>query len=295
MFIKYMHLERLGTEAVEGIEIGHTYVFPKLDGTNGSVWYDNGYIKAGSRNRVLSTENDNAGFYNAILKDERYNKFFEVYPHLTLYGEWLVPHSLQTYQDDAWRKFYVFDVYNRETEQHLHYDNWSLAAKYFGLDYLPPIAILKNPSHDDLQKCLEKNIFLIKDGQGIGEGVVIKNYDFTNKFGNVVWAKLITNAFKMVHHQEMGAPLVGGELVEEKIVNEYVTQHLVDKVYAKIINDHGGWSSKYIPMLLGVTFHDLITEEMWDILKKHNKPRIDFKFLERLTIAKIKELRTDVF
>jgi hypothetical protein len=38
MFIKYMHLERFGNDEVEGIEIGTTYVFPKLDGTNAQVW-----------------------------------------------------------------------------------------------------------------------------------------------------------------------------------------------------------------------------------------------------------------
>ena len=37
-FHKYMHLERFGTDEVDGIEFGQTYVFPKLDGTNGQVW-----------------------------------------------------------------------------------------------------------------------------------------------------------------------------------------------------------------------------------------------------------------
>ena len=62
-FIKYMHLERLGTTEVEGIEVGLTYVFPKLDGTNGSVWMVDDNLMAGSRNRVLSAGSDNAGFY----------------------------------------------------------------------------------------------------------------------------------------------------------------------------------------------------------------------------------------
>ena len=32
-FQKYMHVERLGKEEVEGITSGKCYVFPKLDGT----------------------------------------------------------------------------------------------------------------------------------------------------------------------------------------------------------------------------------------------------------------------
>lgn len=297
MFVKYMHLERLGTEEVDGIEIGKVYVFPKLDGTNASVWLsdDGDYVCSGSRNRVLSPDNDNAGFCKWAQGNQDLFEFLCRNPNLTLYGEWLVPHSLKTYRDDAWRRFYVFDVFNRATGEHLHYDEWSGLLMPTNIDFLAPIAILKNPGVDDLVKCLDKNVFLIKDGEGVGEGIVIKNYDFVNKFGRVVWAKLITNAFKEKHHKEMGAPEIGGMLIEEKIVEEFVSQHLVDKVYAKIVNDHGGWSSKYIPMLLNITFYDLVQEEIWEILKKHNNPRICFKTLKNFTFAKVKQLKSEVF
>jgi hypothetical protein len=303
-FVKYMHLERLGTEEVEGIEVGEVYIFPKLDGTNASAWVNisvaGGYeLFGGSRNRVLSTENDNAGFYNWLVGSNTTSwniyQFLCKNPNLILYGEWLVPHTLKTYRDDAWRRFYVFDVMNRGTGQLLHYNDWSPVIKEAGIDYLAPIAIIRNPSHDDLHKCLDKNVFLIKEGMGVGEGVVCKNYDFVNKYGRTVWAKIITNVFKEEHHKVMGAPIIGGSLVEEDIVNGYVTQYLVDKVYAKIVNEHGGWSSRYIPMLINMVYYDLITEEMWDILKKHKQPRIDFKMLQRLTVSKTKELKQELF
>ena len=64
-FRKYQHIERFGTDEVDGIEFGKCYIFYKIDGTNGSVWLDNdGNLKAGSRNRELTLENDNARFYN---------------------------------------------------------------------------------------------------------------------------------------------------------------------------------------------------------------------------------------
>lgn len=63
MFNKYIHLERFDTSEVEGIEVGTTYVFPKLDGTNAQVWYSDVHgIQAGSRNRELTLEADNLGF-----------------------------------------------------------------------------------------------------------------------------------------------------------------------------------------------------------------------------------------
>ena len=54
-FRPYDHLEQLGRDEVELIELGRVHVFPKLDGTNASVWLDadGTTIRAGSRTREL--------------------------------------------------------------------------------------------------------------------------------------------------------------------------------------------------------------------------------------------------
>lgn len=295
-FVKYQSLKRLGVTEVEGIQAGICYVFPKLDGTNASVWLDaEGNIKAGSRNRTLSIGSDNAGFNKWVLENEdRLRKYLDKFPHHRLYGEWLVPHSLKTYRDDAWRKFYIFDVVGNEGE-HIPYEVYSEELKQTDLDYLAPIAIIRNGRDEDFRACVDKNVFLIREGEGVGEGVVIKNYGWKNRFDEEIWAKVITNAFKEVHHKEMGAPEIGGISDEERIVNEYVNQHLVDKTYAKIVTEGEGWQSRFIPQLLGRVFYDLVNEELWDILKKYKNPKIDFAFLQRLTTMKIKELRKDLF
>jgi hypothetical protein len=296
MFTKYMHLERLGTEEVDGIEFGTTYVFPKLDGTNAQLWMsDNLKICAGSRNRELTLSSDNAGFYNWAITQKVFVDFFNKYSFLHLYGEWLVPHSLQTYRDDAWRRFYVFDVWDSVNKRYLPYDEYKPLLDEFEITHLPPLAIIKNGTLDQYTKMLDKNVFLIQDGKGVGEGIVIKNYDWKNKYGNVVWAKLITNAFKEKHYAAMGAPVIGSDIVEEKIVDKYVTVHLVEKVKAKIELQHDGWHSKCIPQLLQTVFYDLVKEEMWDIIKHFKNPKIDFNLLNRFTIARIKTLMKDVF
>ena len=295
-YLKYMHLERFNTREVEGIEVGTTYVFPKLDGTNAHTWQgDNGHIKAGSRNRELTLDNDNAGFFNWVVEQENLIRFHSDHPHLHLFGEWLVPHTLKTYRKDAWRKFYVFDVFNITTGSYLHYDDYKKILDAYGIDYLAPLAIVRNGNYDTYLGCCERNVFLIEDGQGVGEGVVIKNYDFVNDFGRVVWAKVITNTFKEEHHKEMGAPEIGGLSTEQRIASEYVTQHLVYKVHAKIAVEHDGWNSKMIPQLLGMVWYDLITEEVWDILKTHKNPTIDFKALQRLVIGEVKRAKPDLF
>ena len=34
---------------------------------------------------------------------------------------------------------------------------------------------------------------------------------------------------------------------------------------------------------------------LWNIIKKHKNPKIDFAYLQRLTITKVKETRGDIF
>jgi len=297
MFIKYQHLEKLHTEETDGIEVGTSYVFPKIDGTNGSIWYDKAYFKlaAGSRNRKLSLDADNAGFLEAMSHSKAHKILVVSHPHLIFYGEWLVPHSLKTYREDAWRKFYIFDVYNRGSEKYVPYDEYKPILDEYEVEYIAPIAIIKNGNYETYQECLNRNFFLIDDGKGNGEGIVIKNYAYENKYGRQTWAKLITNAFKENHHKEMGAPLVGGEIIEDKIISKFVDKHLVDKVHAKIVNEMNGWSSKYIPRLLHTVYYDLITEETWNILKEFKNPKIDFRTLNNLCTQRIKELKPEVF
>jgi hypothetical protein len=294
-FIKYQHLERYGNTEVEGIEVGTCYVFPKLDGTNGSVWWDDGALRCGSRNRELSPDNDNAGFMNAMVVDKAINSLLDNNPYVILYGEWLVPHTLKTYNDDAWRKFYVFDVFDRNKERLLSYDEYSAPLIAAGINVIAPIAIIKNGTESHFTECLSKAHYLVKDGEGAGEGVVIKNYDYKNKYGRQTWAKIVGNEFKAKHHLEMGAPVIGGEIVEEKIAAKYVTQALVDKVEAKIVNEMDGWSSKYIPRLIHTVYYDLVTEETWNFVKEFKNPKVDFKVLSHYVTAKIKELKKELF
>lgn len=289
-FVKYMHVERLGSPEVEGILDGECYFFPKIDGTNASVWMTKNGIRAGSRNRDLATGKDNAGFFEWVKNSTPLKEMLYEYSHLRLYGEWLVPHSLNTYQDDAWRRFYVFDVYDGETP--VHYEEYKPLLDRYKIDYIPPIFAVNMPQEEKAILATEKNTFLIKDGQGIGEGVVIKNYSFKNRFGRTVWAKVVTNEFKTVHTKTMGTNVLDDVMpIEWKIVEKYVTQALVDKVYAKIVLDNGGFSGKNIPEFINTVYYDLVREEMWQIIKEHKNPTINFAKLMGFVFKRAKELK----
>lgn len=298
-FKRYQHVERLGATEVEGINDGYVFVFPKIDGTNSSIWFENDEIKCGSRNRELSLENDNQGFMKYVMEHLSHNliKLFEINPNLVLYGEWLVPHSLKTYNNDAWRNFYVFDVMDLKKYCYVHYNEYKQILEEVDINFIPPICKGNNLSEDTLNGLTAKNTYLIEDGYGVGEGVVIKNYDFVNKYGRVTWAKIVTNDFKDRHKKVMGAyELMEKVSVEKRIVDEFVTSSLVDKVEAKILADNNKeWSSKMNPRLLSTVYYDLIREESWAFIKKHKNPFIDFKGLMKETNLKVQELKPGLF
>jgi len=292
-FVKYQHIERFGTSEVEGLEFGECYVFPKIDGTNASVWMCEGEICAGGRRRELSAEQDNAGFYDEIIHDEKILNYLNEFPNHRLFGEWLVPHSLKTYRQDAWRKFYIFDV--MVDESYLHYEEYQPYLEGFGIEYIPPIRIIKNGSYEQFIKLLEANEYLVENGKGYGEGIVIKRYDYVNKYGRTTWAKIVGSEFKEKHHKVMGAPLQNGtKIPEEEAVDTFLTKAMIDKVYAKIEQD-GGFRSKDIPRLLNTVYHDFVVEEIWQIVKKQKNPVINFRTLQHFTFAKVKAECSNLF
>lgn len=294
-FKKYQHIERFGTAETSRIEIGECWVFPKIDGTNASVWWEDGALHAGSRNRELSLGNDNAGFMAWASGNLNLLELLSEKPHLRLFGEWLVPHSLKTYRGDAWRKFYVFDVMVGDI--HLPYTEYQPILEEHGVDYVPPLCRIVNADYEQLVAQLAKNVFLIEDGKGAGEGIVIKRYDYYNKFGRQTWAKIVTSEFKEEHAKTMGAPLLAEKpILEIEIADQFVTEALVEKEYAKILLDNGGdWSSKMIPRLLETVFYTVIKEDSWEIVKAHKMPTIDFKHLKNFVFSRVKTVKPELF
>lgn len=298
--IKYMHLERIGVEEIEDLLDGKVYIFPKIDGTNGVVWRDpeSGIVKAGSRNRELSLENDNGGFYKYILSEKKFEEFFQKFPNRILYGEWLIPHTIKNYREETWNHFYIFDVGildNNKRTEYLPYFIYQPELEEFNLDYLSPLKIITSPSLEDLLFTAENNFYLMQNGL-IGEGIVCKNYDFYNTNNEQIWGKIVRNEFKEQHYKTMGSPETYNQTIEEKIVDKFITKSLVDKEYDKIRVAEGGyWTSSLIPKLFQSVYHCLITEEMWHILKDFNNPTINFKRFKNFTIQKIKKVKPEIF
>lgn len=301
-FERYQHICKMGSDDVEDIEFGTCYIFPKLDGTNTSVWFEDDEIKVGSRNRVLSFDNDNQGACAVVCSDPRIKAFFKKYPNLRLYGEFLVPHTIKDYRDDAWRKFYIFDVVdgiedieNLTIPHYLTYEEYQPMLEEFGLDYIILTQKITNPSYENLLHCAETNTFLMRDGAGAGEGIVIKRYDYINKYGRRTWAKIVLNEFKEKHKKVMKADEFENKVFEDEVVQQFLTDEFIEKEYAKIIALEGGWNSRYIPRLLNTVYCEFINDYMWDIVKKYKNPKINFKYLQVYVYNKVKVVKEELF
>jgi hypothetical protein len=296
--IKYQHINKIGTTDVEGLLDGACYIYPKIDGTNCPIWFneETNEIMVGSRTRILSEDADNAGAYKTIHNDERLQRFFKDYPNYILYTEFLIPHTIKTYEGTAWRNFYVFDVVDRDKTEHLPhyltYEEYQPLMEQYELLYIPLLKKIDNPTVEELQELTQINTYLIQENGGIGEGIVIKRYDFISKYGRREWGKIVVSEFG---HKKHTPKIVPEDAIEKQIAAKYLTIEFIEKEYSKIYNEMNGWSSKYIGRLLSTIWYEFIKDYMCDILKKYRNPTIDFKILQSSINEIIKQTKTELF
>lgn len=275
-FRKYHKIHRLGKEETIGILEGVCHIQEKLDGANASIWLDsNGHIQCGSRNRHLVDDNFN-GFVAYAKSHGGIKDLLTTHPATVLYGEWLVKHSVK-YPEGAYKKFYLFDIefedsfVNPELMYALANDHEILTVPYIGK--------FTDPTGEQLMQFVGRSEIAER-----GEGIVIKNMSFRNKFGDMCYAKMVCENF-----QESSKATIIDNDKESYIVSKYMTVGRVVKIMNKLqpeINER--LDMHHIPRICNSAYHDMITEEIWEITKKVDV--INFKILAKLAFLKAKEL-----
>lgn len=285
---KYEKIHRLGKDEVEGILEGYCYIQEKVDGANASIWLDDGVIKCGSRSRDVSAEQFN-GLPAWVYAHEGIRRFFDTYgEEFTLYGEWLVRHTI-SYNELSYKKFYLYDVYSNNDNLYIPIDMVYSMAKEFDIPVVPLRLEKDNPTLEEISAFIGMTDFGDR-----GEGIVIKNHGFKNKFGDMVYAKMVTESFKEDNGIAFGGNNKHSDTYWEiYVMNKYITLERVRKVMQKLESKiDSKWDMKHIPMVMGATYHDMIQEEAWDIQKK--VPKLDFKALERICYKKIKAIFIEI-
>jgi len=266
-FKKYKKIFALHKEECEGLLEGLCYIQEKIDGANTSIWLgDDGEIHYGSRSRNLFLQKDSFnGFADWIENNkEKLINLFKEHPTLRLNGEWLVRHTIK-YNELAYRKFYVFDMEKNDVwaDELVPFEEMYLIAEKFNIPTVEMFATVENPTLEIIQEFSGKSSI----GER-GEGVVIKNPTFINKFGERQFGKFVTQEFK-----ETNALVFGGNnkhsdtYWEVYFMNKFMTLPRVQKVFHKMESEHGRLDMKHIPLVMGVCYHDLITEDGWEIAK----------------------------
>lgn len=301
-FHKYQHIMKLGTDEVDGILNGTVDLFYKIDGTNSQVFLkDENTLGFGSRNREITPEDDNAGFAKSMTDNkELYSEllsFLRAHPSYTIYGEWLVPHTLKSYIQASWKKFYVFDVLDEDTGKYLPYKEYSKALGDLRHLYLIPLMCeLKNPTPEQIQAQLQQTgAFLC--AAGLGEGIVIKNYDFVNKYGRRTWAKILTEDFlgKKKDLRSINKEIKEGTIehaTEHMIINKYLTDEHIAKEYSKLCERYGEavMDPRHTFELLNRVFFEFWSDNWEIILNKMHMPTVNFKALKMLCDTRTKEV-----
>jgi len=254
---EYQHVERFGSSSVEGLLDKNCVVQEKLDGANLTVANEAGLIVA-TRNSCI--HHDGApltGFRGAVeyvLAHEGILDFITDHPELILRGEWLIKNRID-YGPLNMFKYYVFDVQLRDGNYIPWEDYSSLLAEY---------DILMVP-HLGFADSMDEVIAFAGGESAIGgdrkEGVVVKRYDFANKYGQIVWGKFVNEEY----HQ---TPRIRTECNHEAAFADYaVSVALVNKVMDKL---EGDISIRRLGEIIGRSWDDVVHEELAEFVL-HNK------------------------
>jgi len=278
-FIKYPKVHRLGKEETDGILEGSCVIQEKIDGANVSLWWsiNDDMLHMGSRNReVLEGFN---GFVEYVKGHVGIERFFKHYPLHRLYGEWLVKHTV-AYDSDSYKHLYIYDVVDEEGKL-FHQDEVGQLCDSYGLLHAQVFGEFSSLTLPDIK------VFVGSTNLGpTGEGVVIKNLEHRDKWGRHCHAKVVTEKF----HEESKLAFGGNDKSadcywEMYVVNKYINIARVQKIMGTLQDQiEERLDLKHTPRIANTVYHDVITEEAWDIAKK--VVFIDYKKLKSLSLRK---------
>lgn len=284
----YPKIHRLGKEETDGILDQPVTVQEKIDGANISIFMHEGKVRCGSRTRMLAEDESFNGFVEAVQANKAIHDFLHENEDVILYGEWLVRHTI-SYPETAYKKIYLFDIYDTTLEEFLPQYLVAQGASELGLQFPFVFSDNQQLTEEQIREFVGKS-----DIAPAGEGVVIKNPLFKNQFGDHCYAKIVTEKFKESNAITFGGNNKHSDSYHEMyVVNKYATLGRVQKIMQKLQSetDHR-LDMKETPQIAGRCLHDMITEEAWEIFNK--VPKLDNKKLKGLATRKFIQIYHDI-
>ena len=239
---RYVDIQRLKDKYAMAFKEGeHIVCQEKLDGSNGQILFDaeTGTLKAFSRRNELNQNNTLQGFYDFVQALDASIVSAALTSRYILFGEWVVKHTIR-YPEDKMKQFYVFDVYDTETEQYMPWDFTKQIAEFIGLKTVPWFYDGPFISWEHIYSFVGKTEM---GGEPTGEGIVIKSQDrLDNKSSRTpAYVKIVAKEFSEVHQskpqKEIDPEKLAKKQADEALAATIVTERRVEKAIQKFVED----------------------------------------------------------
>lgn len=282
---KYKDIERLKDKYAPAFKVGeHITITEKIDGANASIVVnEDGTLTACSRRNELNQNNTLQGFYDFVQTLDASIVSAALTSRYILFGEWLVKHTIR-YPEDKMKQFYVFDVYDTETEQYMLWDFTKQIAEFIGLKTVPLFYDGPFISWEHIYSFVGKTEM---GGEPTGEGVVIKSQDrLDNKFsGTPEYVKIVAKEFSEVHQskpqKEIDPAKVAARQAAEDLAATIVTARRVEKSIQKLVEDGivpEDWDEKSLGVIAKhlprAVYNDCVKEEPETVAQIENFGKI---------------------
>ena len=250
-------------------EVGdHIQISEKWDGANGSIAWEDGELKAFSRKNELNMSNNLRGFWEFVQTLDK-EKFRDL-GNRVLFGEWGISHTVK-YNQDAYSKWYVYDMFDKDTEQWLPQTVVKEFAESHGLEY---IHVLYDGPFISWEHC---RTFLHSPAYGKDqEGIVIKNQSKLNSpdCRNPFYLKIVNDEFcetKINNHIKkiLDPQHLAEKAAAEEMASQVVTEARVRKEINKQI-DEGLLPEQLTPRDMAIIARNLPQRIYDDIVKEES-------------------------
>ena len=248
---KYLDIERCKQKYAETFNVGEDIVIQeKIDGSNASIRYDeeSGTLKAFSRRLELNADNTLNGFWDYV-QTLNLNTFKEILgSRYIVFGEWMGAKHAIKYPENVYGKFWMFDVWDTQTEQYLPYEETRsfydklIACGNEGnkFNFVPVFYIGKFESWEKTSELVGRTEVGAKP---TGEGIVIKRQNCLDSKSSRLpfYVKIVSEQFSEVHKSKK-QKVIDPEAIAKKEANlalaaTIVTPQRVQKMIYKFIED----------------------------------------------------------
>lgn len=208
----------------------------KIDGANASVRYDEakGVLRGFSRKNELSAENPLRGFLEYVQKLDKTP--FARYPHYIFFGEWLVKHSV-IYDRENYDKWYLFSVYNEDTNSWMPQEFVKAFAEEYGFPYVKELYAGEFISWEHCRQFANQPSYGEQQ-----EGIVIKNQTALSEGREPHVLKYVNPQFQEIKLENRRKHVEDPYRVKEREqAAEYmrliVTEARVMKIFHKLVDE----------------------------------------------------------